>query len=136
MLHHTFLILFGILDERLAGDMVHNAFFTLNIPLLERQIMVFFLRTIEHQILRTIVVHDVIILNIATAADNRPLAALQLRVQAQLGRSELVVMTRRSRSSGTSCYRFYLIESFSFLKILSRQRLPKRNLAFHLSTRS
>ena len=76
VLHRILLILFGVLDERLAGDMILNAFFTLNIPLFERQIMVFFLRAFEHQILRAIVVHDVIILNIATAAGDRPLATL------------------------------------------------------------
>ena len=88
--------------------MIHQAFlfFTLNIPRLERQIVVFILRAFEHQILRTVVVHDVIVLNLAAAAGNGPLPALQLRVpHAQLGRSELIVVTtRRSRSSGASCY--------------------------------
>ena len=84
MLHHIFLILFGSLDEGLVQDVVHNAFFSLiilgNISRLERQILDLFFRTIEYQILRAVVVHDIIILNIAAATGNRPLATLQLRV--------------------------------------------------------
>ena len=50
MLYCSFLSnLFGSLDEGLAGDVINNAFFfALNLPLLERQIVLFSLRTFDH----------------------------------------------------------------------------------------